>query len=509
MLALALVISSITFSCAQKVNAETDWQTTAITAPEEGKLVGAGYMDIVFNTNLEGAKEYKVYFNDELKGTFPADSKVASMRCEVYTTKVCAHTAYVVAALNDGSTVQTATRTFYVSKKGLAMGSDMSKVVDLSKLNMSWYYDWDTTPLESGVADGIDLVPMIWGGEEDNLIKIPDIDSEAKYLLGFNEPDIESQANMTVEDALKIWPQLQKEGRRTVSPVPADPNGTSAWLESFMAGIDADASLSCDAVSLHWYQPYPNVDNILNIVDKLYEKYKRPIWFTEISVVGYNKEYTDNSYENEASRKKVQDFLAELIPELDKREYVERYAWFPYNINSANDIDSASYSGASALFDYETGKFTELGFMYSQLGNPEGYVGKTLTSEDRFVYVEPTTQDPATPAVTTKPTTQAPITGAVKKPAKVNLKKAKNVKKRSVTLSWKKAKNAKKYQVQYSLNKKFKKGKKFKTKIKTTTKVNFKIKKLTKKKTYYFRVRGVNGKVYGAWSKVKTVKIKK
>ena len=67
---------------------------------------------------------------------------------------------------------------------------------------------------------------------------------------------------------------------------------------------------------------------------------------------------------------------------------------------------------------------------------------------------------------------------------------------------------AKGYQLQYALNKKFKKKKSVQTK-----KTKYTIKKLKKKKTYYIRVRAykMNGrkKVYGKWSKVKKVKIKK
>lgn len=95
------------------------------------------------------------------------------------------------------------------------------------------------------------------------------------------------------------------------------------------------------------------------------------------------------------------------------------------------------------------------------------------------------------------------------KPANTTLKSVKNVKKRSVKLTWNKAKNAKKYQVQYSLNKKFKTAKKYKTRTKTAKKLSVTIKKLLMNKTYYFKVRGVNGSVYGKWSKVKKVKIKK
>ena len=93
-----------------------------------------------------------------------------------------------------------------------------------------------------------------------------------------------------------------------------------------------------------------------------------------------------------------------------------------------------------------------------------------------------------------------------------------SLKQRSPWNSIKSVKRAAGYQVQYSLNKKFSTKKKYKTKTKnisatSATVKNGTIKKLTKKKTYYVRVRAykvINGKKYYCkWSKTNKVKIKK
>ena len=97
----------------------------------------------------------------------------------------------------------------------------------------------------------------------------------------------------------------------------------------------------------------------------------------------------------------------------------------------------------------------------------------------------------------------------VKKIGTAKIKTAKNNKKKAVSVTWGKLNNARKYQLQYSLNKKFAKNKKYKTKTITTAKTKANISKLKKKKTYYFRVRGVNGKNVGKWSAVKRVKVNK
>ena len=94
------------------------------------------------------------------------------------------------------------------------------------------------------------------------------------------------------------------------------------------------------------------------------------------------------------------------------------------------------------------------------------------------------------------------------KQSKVSWKTAKNTKGRKLTASWKKASEADGYQIQYAPNKKFKKAKSQTVKSTSVT-----LKKLKKKTTYFVRVRAYKvadgKKVYGKWSGVKKVKIKK
>ena len=45
---------------------------------------------------------------------------------------------------------------------------------------------------------------------------LDEVKQEWSYLLGFNEPDMASQSNMSVQQALDLWPQLEPSG-----PVPS------------------------------------------------------------------------------------------------------------------------------------------------------------------------------------------------------------------------------------------------------------------------------------------------
>ncbi|MBR5438278.1 MAG: fibronectin type III domain-containing protein, partial [Clostridia bacterium] len=95
-------------------------------------------------------------------------------------------------------------------------------------------------------------------------------------------------------------------------------------------------------------------------------------------------------------------------------------------------------------------------------------------------------------------------------PAKANLSKV-TAGSKQLTASWSKVKGASGYEVQYSTSKKFTK-KTTKAVIRSSKSKKTTIKSLKKGKTYYVRVRAYKTvgkvKVYGAWSTVKSVKVK-
>lgn len=571
-MAVTMLVSGITITAVKEAKAEAEtWESTAIVAPAEGKLIGAGYINVVFDATVEGAKTYQVFFDG--KPVYEKDGQVvrtelgetadgaverkynaadcgSKVTCEVYTTKVTAHTASVVATLSDGTTKTTDTRTFYVSKKGIALGSDMTDKITMKDLNVAWYYNWGTDPIGTHVDEGVDHVPMMWGGAEDNIEAMETFTTESNYFLGFNEPDIKSQANMNFWDATKVWTEyVTPLNVRKVSPAPAAPGGGSDWLKKFMFGdyiclnnylndgswglykdYEDEASKTwvegvnddVDAVVLHYYQGKIDLEGLKKAVNNLWTTYHKPVWITEVSVAGMKGASNDFSYEIPERRAEMAEFVKGIVEYCNDLPYVERYCWFSYNVQSANDLDGITGSGATAMFDYETGNYTELGRVYSQIGNPEGYKANEITDDMMYVYVAPPTTEPV--VTTTVPeTTKAPETTKVevtttvptavettpapvnKKPGKVTISSAKNVKKQSVSLVWKKVNGAKKYTVQWTTDKKFKKSVKTKT-IKVLT---IKITKLAKKKTYFFRVKAVDGKNSGNWSAVKKVTIKK
>ena len=109
-------------------------------------------------------------------------------------------------------------------------------------------------------------------------------------LLGFNEPDMAGQADMSVEDALAAWPALQATGMRLGSPAVAYGGDTKGgWLDRFMTGAK-QKNLRVDFITLHWYgsdfsgargRPVPRY------VDAVHARYGLPIWVTEYGLMNF------------------------------------------------------------------------------------------------------------------------------------------------------------------------------------------------------------------------------
>ena len=106
------------------------------------------------------------------------------------------------------------------AKRGVCWDEGNQKLTDAPASKMvpgvSWYYNWGQTPQAAGTTligteDGIAYLPMCWnaGFNETALRNYLSTHPEVQYLLGFNEPNFSSQANMTPQQAANAWPKLE------------------------------------------------------------------------------------------------------------------------------------------------------------------------------------------------------------------------------------------------------------------------------------------------------------
>lgn len=134
----------------------------------------------------------------------------------------------------------------------------------------------------------------------------------------------------------------------------------------------------------------------------------------------------------------------------------------------------------------------------------------TPSIPDSTTASKPNTTTAAKPATKPATTAKKPNTTATKVKLAKQTTKVKANGKKKIKVSWKKDKKASGYEITYSTKKSFKGKKTIVVKSnKTTSKV---VKKLTSKKKYFVKVRSYKQvgktKTYGAYSKVKTVKVK-
>ena len=162
---------------------------------------------------------------------------------------------------------------------------------------------------------------MIWGkGDVAAAIKAI-ANAGYKTVLGFNEPNKSDQANMTVAEAIALWPALTSNSDiRVGSPAVSDDG--RAWLEDFMTQAKAKG-LRVDFIAMHWYgwNAGSCVAGQLEGAVNWASKWGLPVWITEFGCMGSSN----------PDEKTVLDFFAAALPMLQKKPLVERYAWYPWN----------------------------------------------------------------------------------------------------------------------------------------------------------------------------------
>jgi RNA polymerase sigma factor (sigma-70 family) len=210
-------------------------------------------------------------------------------------------------------------------KKGVSVWKFNGLSAALDDVGAGWYYDWAANNNDVPGPAGVEFVPMIWGKASVTDATIKQAKSEGKVLLGFNEPDIAGQANMSVEDALAAWPKLEASGMRLGSPAVAYGGDTAGgWLDRFMSGAKR-TGLRIDFITLHWYGSDfgpAAVGQFLGYVDAVHHRYGLPIWVTEYGLMNFS-----GSPKYPTSAQEVA-FIKGSTDGMESRSYVERYAWF-------------------------------------------------------------------------------------------------------------------------------------------------------------------------------------
>ena len=245
-------------------------------------------------------------------------------------------------------------RTVASGRKGVSARRFPGVTQALAESGASWYYTWGATPFGIVAPAHVSFVPMIWSAADVNAATLDEVRREGHILLGFNEPDLWSQSNMSVSEALALWPRLMATGMTLGSPAVADgaanPDG---WLGQFMAGVQA-RHYRVNFIAVHWYGgdfvTREAVQQLKSYLEAIRNRYHRPIWLTEFALIGWWG--STPVFPAEAQQAA---FLSAATRMLDGLSYVQRYAWFTLPASSGYGTTGLFNPGPSA---------TEVGFAF-------------------------------------------------------------------------------------------------------------------------------------------------
>jgi RNA polymerase sigma factor (sigma-70 family) len=232
------------------------------------------------------------------------------------------------------------------AQKGVSTWSVPDVEEALAESGASWYYDWAATPSGIAAPPDVGFVPMIWGTADVTSATLSEVRQEGNTLLGFNEPDLGSQSNMSVQQALSLWPKLMATGMTLGSPaVAANAATPGSWLDQFMQGAKA-RGYRVNFITVHWYggnfDTASAVSELQGYLQAIYERYHLPIWLTEFALTDYGGTPEFPTETQQAA------FLTAASGMLAGLPYVQRYAWFALPVSSGSGTTGLFGTGAVA-----------------------------------------------------------------------------------------------------------------------------------------------------------------
>lgn len=250
----------------------------------------------------------------------------------------------------------------------------------IAELNVSWNYSWGMMLVDEQ-PENVEFTPMVFGGKglhgPDAVQKLseqlatevtPHVRSgRVKRLLGPNEPDREKHGDLTPEQTLALWPAMEALGVPLCSPSAANSEGGKGlgghWMPEFMAEVER-RGLRVDYIGVHGYSG-PSSKEVKIRLRRIYEKYgNRPLLITEFGVADWKT--LDRVSKNRYTQAQVLAYMKDILPWMERQDWIAGYAWFPFRIDS-------EHGTSSALFDAD-GKINALGRYYRSItpDNPDG-----------------------------------------------------------------------------------------------------------------------------------------
>ncbi|KAL2264041.1 hypothetical protein VTK26DRAFT_3079 [Humicola hyalothermophila] len=207
-------------------------------------------------------------------------------------------------------------------KRGLAYNKRelLSRFLNAGS-KVSWLYNWGQ--YDDSNTD-LEFCPMLWGLKLDFAQTWPGnaqkaIDAGSRCLFSFNEPDLDSQANMSPQLAAEKHIELMNpfSGQARIG-TPAITNSVSPnqgidWMRQWFNACGGRCA--ADFVNIHIYGV--DTKTFLAHVLNVYNTFRMPVWITEFAFNGAEDE--------------INSQLATVIEQIEHNStfaFVERYSYF-------------------------------------------------------------------------------------------------------------------------------------------------------------------------------------
>ena len=205
-------------------------------------------------------------------------STLATSTLSTSTLKKSSSTTSTTAPATTSSPAGTATS----GKRGIAYNTASYAALFSNAPEVTWGYNWG----QSSGSIGHDYVPMLWGASSSftnawSSNAKAAIAGGSTHLLGFNEPDLSSQSNLTASAAAAAWKTNMQPfaggSVKLVSPAVTNGGGETGlqWMKEFLGNC---TSCQIDAVALHWYSS--SASDLQNHVQQAWADFGKPIWIT-------------------------------------------------------------------------------------------------------------------------------------------------------------------------------------------------------------------------------------
>lgn len=325
--------------------------TTVIVTPSGGYEAPVESISFVLPSSSAAEVSSKVE-----SYTKPAETPAATPE-EVYSSSAAPSSTVVVSSssvvASSATPSSTGTPGYTGGKRGLAYND--ATLCSTFSGKASWAYNWASSS-GGDLPDGIKYVPMAWTKNEDAQTWLGLVDEAvaagSDAVMGFNEPDHVSQANMSPDVACTNWesymnpiasshPDVTILGP-SVTNAGNDENMGLQWLQKFQ---DVCPQAVWHAANIHFYDIYQEgegeagtVGRFEAQVKKAAEQTGKKVWVTEF---GLNPG---------ATQEQAAKFLAGVLEFMDGSDLVEGYSYFMVGTGENQLISGTGLSSVGNVY---------------------------------------------------------------------------------------------------------------------------------------------------------------